>query len=270
MELIGMLSEKQVERYNRQILIKDIGSRGQEKLLQAKVLIIGSGGLGSPAAMYLAAAGVGIIGIADGDTVDLSNLQRQIIHSTSDLNRPKVDSAREKIESINPDTRILTYNERISAHNIKNLIMDYDFIIDCTDNFPAKFLINDACVLYQKPFSHAGVLKFHGQTFTYLPGNACFRCLFKELPSKEDVPASSEQGIIGVTAGIGGTIQAAETLRYILGIGDLLINRVLSFDGFIMEFRTLRIKRDKDCPVCGENPEITELRDYEQPDSKNI
>ncbi len=258
-----MLSKDQIERYGRQIIIDEIGAEGQEKLFQSKIFIIGAGGLGSPVAIYLASAGVGTIGIADSDNVELSNLQRQVIHFTSDINRSKVDSAQDKISQMNPDVHVSTCCERISAQNIEELIVDYDFIIDCTDNFPAKFLINDACVLNQKPFSHAGVLKFQGQTFTYVPGNACYRCLFGEPPPEGDVPSTSEQGVVGITPGIVGTIQAAEALRYVLGVGDLLINRVLTIDGLTMDFRILKIKQDKNCPICGEQPSITKLRDFD-------
>jgi len=260
-----MLTEQQIERYSRQIILKEVGGKGQEKLLNSRALIIGAGGLGSPAALYLAAAGVGTIGIADGDVVDLSNLQRQILHFSLDVNKAKVDSASEKIAQINPDIKVRTYNEKVFAHNIGNITKDYDFIIDGTDNFSAKFLINDLCVLNKKPFSHAGILKFYGQTITYLPGNACYRCLFKEPPPKGAVPSCSEAGIIGVVAGILSIIQATEAIRYFLGIGELLTNTLLNFDALGMNFRKVNIKPNRMCPICGDNPIITELTDSEQP-----
>lgn len=259
------LTEEQIERYSRHIILKDLGGAGQEKILRAKVLIIGAGGLGAPAALYLAAAGVGTIGLVDGDTVDLSNLQRQVIHFTADVNRLKVESARAKIEALNPDVKVITYPERVYAENIVSIIRDYDFIIDGTDNFPAKFLINDACVLYGKPFSHGGILRFDGQTMTYVPGSACYRCVFNSPPPKGAVPTCSEAGILGAVAGMLGTIQAAEALRYIIGIGKLLTNRLLIFNALDMEYRQVSIRRNPECPICGEHPVITELVDYEQP-----
>lgn len=259
------LTENQIVRYSRHIILKDIGGAGQEKILNARVLIIGAGGLGAPAALYLAAAGVGTIGIADADAVDLSNLQRQIIHFTADVDRPKVQSAREKMTAINPDVRVNTYHARVTAENIADLIRAYDFIIDGTDNFPTKFLVNDACVFGGKPFSHGGILRFNGQTMTYLPGNACYRCVFLEPPPKGAVPTCSEAGILGAVAGMLGTIQAAEALRYIIGKGRLLTNRLLTFNAFDMEFRTIDLHKNSACPVCGANPTITELIDYEPP-----
>jgi adenylyltransferase/sulfurtransferase len=259
------LTDSQVERYSRQIILKDVGGIGQEKLLASKVLIIGAGGLGSPAALYLAAAGVGTIGIADGDNVDLSNLQRQIIHFTGDIGVSKAESAMKKMQGINPDVKVNIYRERICADNAAGIIQDYDFIIDGTDNFPAKFLINDACVLAKKPFSHAGILRFDGQAMTYTPGNACYRCVFPAIPPKGVIPTCSQAGILGPVAGILGTIQAAEALKYIINKGSLLTNRLLIMNAFDMEFRTVTFKRNLKCPVCGENPAITELTDYEQP-----
>ena len=259
------LTEEQIQRYSRQIILKNVGGVGQEKLLQAKVLIIGTGGLGAPAALYLAAAGVGTIGLVDGDRVELSNLQRQVIHFTADLNRLKVESARAKIEALNPDVKVITYPERVCAENISAIIDGYDFIIDGTDNFPAKFLINDACVLQGKPFSHGGILRFDGQTMTYVPGSACYRCVFNSPPPKGAVPTCSEAGILGAVAGMLGTVQAAEALRYIIGQGRLLTNRLLILNALEMEYRTVNIKPNPDCPICGEHPTITQLVDYEQP-----
>jgi adenylyltransferase/sulfurtransferase len=221
--------------------------------------------LGAPAALYLAAAGVGTIGIIDGDVVDRTNLQRQIIHFTPDLGKPKVVSAREKINQINPEVKVNTYHELALAHNLPGLIKDYDFIIDGTDNFPAKFLINDACVMGGKPFSHGGILRFDGQTMTYMPGHACYRCVFPDPPPKGAVPTCSQAGVLGAIAGMLGTIQAAEALKYFLGQGELLTDRLLIFNALNMNFRTVKVKRNAKCPVCGTAPTVTELKDYEQP-----
>mgnify|MGYP003328833244 CR=1 FL=1 len=259
------LTEQQIERYSRHILLQDVGGEGQEKILNAKVLIVGTGGLGAPAALYLAAAGVGTLGIIDGDKVDLSNLQRQVIHFTPDLNKPKVQSAKEKIEQINPDVKVNAIEGLFLAENARDLIEDYDFIIDGTDNFPAKFLINDACVMGKKPFSHGGILRFDGQTLTHQPGEACYRCVFQDLPPSNAVPTCSQAGVLGAIAGMLGTIQAAEALKFILGQGELLTNRMLIFDALKMKFRTVGFKRRKTCPVCSDNPSITTLIDYEQP-----
>lgn len=257
-------TDEQLERYSRHIILKDVGIEGQEKILNGKVLIIGVGGLGAPAALYLAAAGVGTIGLVDGDVVDRSNLQRQVIHFTPDLGKPKVLSAREKINQMNPDVKVRTYQELAVAGNISGLIRDYDFIIDGTDNFPVKFLINDACVLAGKPFSHGGILRFDGQTMTYTPGNACYRCVFPAPPPPNAVPTCSQAGVLGAIAGMLGTIQAAEALKFLIGKGTLITNRLLIFNALDMGFRSAKFSRNADCPVCGTNPSITELKDYEQ------
>ena len=257
-------TDEQLERYSRQIILKDVGGSGQEKLLNAKVLIIGAGGLGSPAALYLTAAGVGTIGIVDSDKVDLSNLQRQILHFTNDINKNKVDSAKETMNALNPDVKVLTFHERVDSSNIKDLIRDFNFIIDGTDNFPVKFLINDACVMLKKPFSHAGVLRFNGQTLTYVPGSTCYRCVFLEPPSAGIVPSCKEAGIMGSVVGTLGTIQATETLKFILNTGELLTNHLLVINALNMEIHKTKIRKNPNCPVCGNNPTITELKDYEQ------
>lgn len=236
--------------------------------MSSKVLIIGTGGLGSPAAMYLAAAGVGHIGLVDYDTVDLSNLQRQIIHQTCDVGRAKIESGRETINALNPDVQVHTYDEQVTAANIRDIIndLDYDFIIDGTDNFPAKFLINDACVLMRKPFSHAGIIRFQGQTITYVPGESpCYRCVFNEPPPKDAVPTCRQAGVLGVMGGVIGTIQATEALKYILGVGELLTGYLLTYDALTMTFRKIRVPHNRRCKICGEQPTITELVDYEQP-----
>lgn len=259
------LTEEQIQRYSRHILLQDVGVEGQEKLLKGKVLIVGAGGLGAPVAMYLAAAGVGTIGIVDADVVDLSNLQRQIIHFTADVDKPKVLSAKEKMEAINPDVKVVTYQEFLSANNALDIINNYDFVVDGTDNFPVKFLINDACVMAGKPFSHGGILRFHGQTFTHLPGTACYRCMFKEPPPVGSVPTCSQAGVLGAIAGMLGTIQAAEVLKYLTGVGELLTNRLLTFDAKSMIFRTIKVNKNADCSICGAHPSITQLVDYELP-----
>ncbi len=257
-----MFSEEQIERYSRHIILKEVGGKGQKKLLDSKVMIIGAGGLGSPIALYLAAAGIGTIGIADSDVVELSNLQRQIAHHTLNIGRPKVDSAREKMEAMNPDVRVNAHQVRVNAANRLDLMDGYDFIIDATDNFAAKFLINDACVLAGKPYSHGGILHFVGQTLTYRPGHsACYRCVFPEPPPPDALSACSRAGVLGVLPGVIGTIQATEALKYLLGIGELLTGRFLIYDALAMNFRTVQVRRNPRCPVCGENPVISELRD---------
>jgi len=260
-------SNDQLERYSRHIILKEIGAKGQKKLLNGKVLIIGTGGLGAPAAMYLAAAGVGTIGLVDNDVVDLSNLQRQIIHQTKDVGKPKVISGAETINEMNPDVKVVPYQEWVSASNILDIIKDkdYDFIIDGTDNFPAKFLINDACVLSKKPFSHGGIIRFQGQTMTYLPGEGpCYRCVFLNPPPVDAVPTCRQAGVLGVMGGIIGTIQATEALKYLLGIGELLNGYLLTFNALTMEFRKVKLPVNTNCKVCSDKATITELIDYEQ------
>ena len=261
-----VFTNDQLERYSRHIILKEVGVKGQKKLLDSKVLIIGAGGLGSPAAMYLAAAGVGTIGIADADVVDLSNLQRQIAHATKDVGIPKVQSAKETMEAMNPDIKVNAYQMFVKADNIMDLIADYDFILDGTDNFPAKFLINDACVMAKKPFSHAGIIRFQGQLMTYVPGEGpCYRCIFKNPPPKEAVPTCKQAGVIGAMGGVIGSLQAMEAIKYLLGVGELLTGTLLTYDALKMEFRRVKLPHEvKDCPVCGEHPGITELIDYEQ------
>lgn len=259
------LTEEQIHRYSRHILLEDVGVEGQEKILNSKVLIIGTGGLGSPAAFYLAAAGVGTLGLVDADVVDLTNLQRQIIHATKDVGVPKVHSAKEKINALNPDVKVKTYHQMALASNILELIEEYDFVIDGTDNFAAKFLINDACVLGKKPYSHGGILRFDGQTMTYLPGETCYRCVFQAPPPANAVPSCSQAGVLGAIAGMLGTIQATEALKFITGTGVNLTNQLLTFDAKTMNFRKIKFKQNKNCPVCGEHPTITELIDEAQP-----
>lgn len=262
-----MFTNEQMERYSRHIILKEVGVKGQKKLLESKVLVIGTGGLGAPAAMYLAAAGVGTIGLVDFDSVDLSNLQRQIIHSTKDVGKPKVQSGQETIAEMNPDVDVVTYREWVTAANILDIIRDrdYDFVIDGTDNFPAKFLINDACVMAQKAFSHAGIIRFRGQTMTYVPGKGpCYRCVFKNPPPADAVPTCKQAGVLGVMGGVIGTLQASEALKYILGLGNLLTGYLLTYDALTMEFRKVKLAKEAGCPICGEHPTITKLIDYEQ------
>ena len=265
-------SNEQLERYSRHIILKEVGAKGQKKLLNAKVLIIGAGGLGAPCAMYLAAAGVGTIGIADADEVDLSNLQRQIIHSTDDLGKAKVQSAKETMNHLNPDVNVITYRTFVTSENIMDLIKDYDFIIDGTDNFPAKFLINDACVMAKKPFCHAGIIRFKGQLMTYVPGEGpCYRCVFKNPPPKDAVPTCKQAGVIGAMGGVIGSLQAMEAIKYILGQGKLLTGSLLTYDALDMESRKIKLPKNTcNCPVCGDHPTITKLIDYEQAECEGI
>lgn len=255
----------QIERYSRQIILPEVGGKGQEKIMKAKVLIIGCGGLGSPCAFYLAGAGVGKIGLVDSDKVELNNLQRQILHSTKDIGKPKTESAKNKLENLNTDIKVVTYQLRLSSENILDIIKDYDIIVDGSDNFPTRYLVNDACVLLNKPFSHAGILRFDGQATTVLPHQGpCYRCLFSEPPPPGLVPSCQEAGILGVVAGVLGIIQATEVLKLILGKGELLIGRLLVFDALEMSFRTVKFARDKNCLVCGDKPTIKKLIDYEE------
>ena len=258
-------SNEQLERYSRHIILPEVGAKGQKKLINAKVLIIGAGGLGSPAALYLAAAGIGTIGIADADDVDLSNLQRQVIHATADVGKAKALSAKETMQAINPEVSVNIHRFYVVADNVMELIADYDFIIDGTDNFPAKFLINDACVLSKKAFSHAGIIRFKGQLMTYVPGaGPCYRCIFREPPPPDAVPTCRQAGVIGAIGGIVGSLQAMEAVKYIIGKGDLLAGSLLTYDALKMDFRKIKLPNVKNCAVCGDNPTIHKPFDYEQ------
>ena len=255
---------QQMERYSRHLILKEVEVEGQLKLLNSKVLIIGTGGLGSPIALYLAAAGIGTIGIADFDTVDLSNLQRQVIHSTENIGVDKVQSAKNEMIKINPDITVNAMKTYVNSDNIIDIIKDYDFIVDATDNFASKFLINDACVLSGKPFSHGGILRFNGQTMTIKPGEAaCYRCVFTKPLEKNLSTACSKAGVLGSVAGMLGTIQATEVLKFIIGKGELLTNKLLTFNSLTMDFRKITIKKNDDCPVCGKHPTITKPLDEE-------
>lgn len=259
------LREDQIERYSRHIILPNVGGKGQEKLLAAKVLVIGAGGLGSPAALYLASAGIGTIGIVDSDKVELNNLQRQIIHSMKDVGRPKVESARDRINAINEDVKVITYNTRVTSENILAIIKDYDIVVDGSDNFPTRYLVNDACVLSKKPLSHGGIFRFDGQAITIIPGeSACYRCLFSEPPPPGLIPSCQGAGILGAVAGVIGTIQANEVLKFVLGLGNLLTGKLLVFNALDSNFRQVKVPKDPKCPVCGENPTVTKLIDYEQ------
>ena len=257
-------SEEQINRYSRHILLPEVGGKGQKKLAKAKIFVVGAGGLGSPVALYLAAAGVGTIGLIDSDVVDLSNLQRQVLHHTPDVTRPKVISAQEKIHALNPDVKVENYQDRLTSKNALDLISRYDVVIDGVDNFPAKFLINDACFFAKKPLVHGGILRFDGRVFTIMPNeSACYRCIFKEPPPPGLVANCQEAGIIGVVAGIIGTIQATEALKLVLGIGQPLTNRILDFNAQTTTFREIRTTRNPNCRLCGPEPIITELIDHE-------
>ncbi|MBI4436285.1 MAG: molybdopterin-synthase adenylyltransferase MoeB [Candidatus Omnitrophica bacterium] len=255
----------QIERYSRHILLSEIGGEGQGKIAQAKVLIVGAGGLGSPCAFYLAAAGVGTLGIVDFDKVELNNLQRQILHVTKDVGRPKVESAKERITQLNPDVKVITHSEKLTSQNTLPLVRQYDILVDGSDNFPTRYLMNDAAVLTGRPLVHGGIFRFDGQLFTILPRKGpCYRCLFAEPPPPGLVPSCQEAGILGAVAGTIGVMQATEVLKLILGIGDLLTDRLLIFNALRNGFREVKIRRDLNCPACGDHPTLHALIDYEQ------
>lgn len=258
------LTSEERERYSRHLRVPEIGERGQVKILDSKVLLIGTGGLGSPAAFYLAAAGVGTMGLIDFDVVDVSNLQRQIIHGTSDVGRPKVLSAKETINDLNPGVNVIMHETRLMSDNIMDIIKDYDIIVDGCDNFPTRYLVNDACVLAGKPNVHGSIYQFDGYATVFHPGKGpCYRCLYPEPPPPGSVPSCDEAGVLGVLPGAIGLIQATETLKLILGQGESLIGRILMYDALDMTFQTFNVQKDPACPICGENPTVTELIDYE-------
>ncbi len=250
-------TEEQLVRYSRHIILPEVGGKGQKKILHAKVLIVGAGGLGSPVALYLAAAGIGTIGIVDADTVDISNLHRQIIHHSPDIGRPKVLSAQEKIGLLNPDVRVIPYPEHLNADNAIGIFNPFDVVVDGTDNFPAKFLINDAAFFSGKPLVHGGIFRFEGQLFTILPHvSACYRCIFPEPPPPGLIPTCQEAGVLGGLAGMIGTLQGTEALKLILGIGQPLTNRILRYDSLTTQFREITIRPNPNCPLCGTHPTI--------------
>jgi len=256
------LTEDQRGRYSRHLLIPEVGEVGQLKLLDAKVLLLGAGGLGSPAALYLAAAGVGTLGIVDADTVDASNLQRQILHNTDRLGQYKTESARETINALNPDVKVVEHRTRLSAENVLDLIRDYDVVVDGADNFPTRYALNDASVILNKPVVHGSIFRFEGQTTVFKPYDGpCYRCLFPEPPPAELAPSCAEAGVLGVLPGIIGSLQAIEAIKLILGIGDPLIGRLLLYDALETSFRELKLRRDPDCPVCGTNATIKTVED---------
>lgn len=248
-------------RYSRHLRLPGFGKEGQLRLLESKVLIIGAGGLGSPCALYLAAAGVGTIGLVDGDIVSLSNLQRQVIHFSDDVGKDKVASAAEKMQRMNPDVKVNTYPTFFTKDNALDLIADYDFILDCTDSFASKYLVNDACILAGKPFCCGGVVKYAGQIMTHVPGTACYRCVFPEPPSENNVETCSMVGVLSPAVGIMGTIQATEAVKYIAGIGTLLADTLLTFDTLSMQFMRFDVTRNLHCAVCGDTPTIHELKE---------
>lgn len=255
-----MLNNEQLYRYSRHILVPEIGIQGQASILNSKVLIIGAGGLGSPVLQYLAAAGVGTLGVMDADKVDLTNLQRQVIHNTNDIGKLKVDSVKEKILALNPDVLVNTYPFRAEAANIVDILKDYDIVVDCCDNFPTRYLVNDASVLLKKPFVYGGVLRFDGQTAVFKsPEGPCYRCIFAEAPEPDAIPTCQEAGVFNVLPGIIGLIQSAETLKLIMSTGDSLIGSLLLLDATNMEFRKIKINKRLSCAVCGDNPTITNI-----------
>src|SRR6188768_382581 len=255
------LSERQ--RYSRHLLLPEVGEEGQRRLKAARVLCVGAGGLGSPAALYLAAAGVGTLGLVDFDVVDFSNLQRQIIHGTSDVGRSKLASAQARVQELNPEVLVETFDAHFSVANAKTLVEAFDVIVDGTDNFPARYLVNDACVMYGKPNAWGSIFRFEGQASVFAaPGGPCYRCLHPEPPPPGLVPSCAEAGVLGVLPGVIGTIQATEAIKLILGAGDPLIGRFLVYDALKMRFRELKLPKDPDCPVCGTRPTITGLHEY--------
>ena len=259
------LSKDEVLRYSRHLIMPEVGMDGQLKLKQARVLCIGAGGLGSPLALYLAAAGVGKLGIVDFDTVDFTNLQRQIIHDTNDVGRPKLTSARETIADINPNVEVVGFETRLSSENALDIFKDFDIVADGTDNFPTRYLVNDACVLLGKPNVYGSIFRFEGQASVfYAKEGPCYRCLYPEPPPPGLVPSCAEGGVLGVLPGIVGCIQAIETIKLILGRGHSLIGRLLLFDALNMKFRELKLRKNPECPVCGTHPTLTKLIDYEQ------
>jgi adenylyltransferase/sulfurtransferase len=262
---LPMLSNQEIKRYSRHLIMPEVGMEGQRRLKAARVLCIGAGGLGSPVGMYLAAAGVGTLGIVDFDVVDFSNLQRQILHSTLDVGRPKLESAKERLNAINPEVRIVTHEAAIDSSNALDLMRDYDIIVDGTDNFPTRYLVNDACVLLGKPNVYGSIFRFEGQASIFAAKDGpCYRCLYPEPPPPGLVPSCAEGGVLGVLPGIIGTIQAMETIKLIAGLGDPLIGRFLIFDALRMRFREMKLRKDPDCPVCGTHPTVTALIDYQQ------
>ncbi|HEY3248613.1 MAG TPA: molybdopterin-synthase adenylyltransferase MoeB [bacterium] len=258
-----LLTTEQMERYSRQTILDEVGIAGQRKLLDSKVLIVGAGGLGSPSAIYLAAAGVGTIGIVDGDRVDISNLHRQVMHFSHDVGRPKTQSARRTLEDINPDVTVVPFQTVLTSENALEILRDFDVIVNGSDNFPTRYLVNDASVMLGKPMVDASILKWEGQATVFLPGRGCYRCLFPTPPPPGTVPSCAEGGIVGALAGFMGTLQAIETVKILLGMGETLVNRLTIVDALTFDVRTLRWNRNPECPVCGDHPTVTALIDYD-------
>ena len=257
------LTPDQVKRYSRHIIMGDVGSKGQRALMGSKALIIGAGGLGSPSAIYLSLAGVGTVGIVDFDVVELSNLQRQVLHHTADVGRPKVQSAVDNIKAYNPDVNVVVHETRLESDNAMEIISQYDLVINGADNFATRYLVNDACYLLNKPLVDGSILIFDGQATVFLPGEGCYRCLFPSPPPPGMVPNCAEAGVLGALTGLVGSIQATEALKYFLGIGESLSSRLLLIDALSMTFREVRLKKNPKCPLCGDNPTVTKLIDYE-------
>ena len=259
-------SEEQIHRYSRQMILPGVGGRGQRKLTEAKVFIMGAGGLGSPAALYLAAAGVGTLGLADSDRVEIHNLQRQILHRNCDIGLPKVESGKKTLESLNPEVKVEIYPERITSRNIREIIKGYDLVLDGSDNFPTRFLVNDACYFERKTLISGAILRFEGQLSTFKPhaNGPCYRCLFPEPPPPGHVPSCQEAGVLGAVAGTIGLFQANEALKEILGIGKSMAGRFLVYDALDLSFHEFKVEKNPHCPLCGENPTIKELIDYPQ------
>jgi molybdopterin/thiamine biosynthesis adenylyltransferase/rhodanese-related sulfurtransferase len=256
---------EQLIRYSRHFLLPEVGEEGQAKLLQAKVLMVGAGGLGSPAAYYLAAAGVGTLGVIDNDVVDISNLQRQILHANDRVGTPKVESAKKTLEALNPDVKVIPYQAKLTSENIMDILKGYDLVVDGCDNFPTRYLVNDACVLAGKPNVHGSIFQFEGQATVFYPGKGpCYRCLYPEPPPAEMAPSCAEAGVLGVLPGLIGVIEALEAIKIILGKGDTLVGRLVHFNTLTMEINTLKLRHDPTCPVCGDNPTIRQLIDYEE------
>ncbi|KYF83685.1 molybdopterin-synthase adenylyltransferase MoeB [Sorangium sp. So ce388] len=263
-ELPPNLTDAQRDRYSRHLLLPEVGEAGQAKLLASRVLLLGAGGLGSPAALYLAAAGVGTLGLVDADVVDNSNLQRQILHATSRVGMPKVDSAEVAIRDLNPDVKVVKFQERLDSGNVDRIFDQFDIVIDGCDNFPTRYLVNDASVFKKKPVIHGSIFRFEGQVTTFVPGvGPCYRCLYPEPPPAHLAPSCQEAGVLGILPGIVGIVQATEAVKLILGQGAPLIGRLLTYDSLRMKFGELKLRRDKSCPACGESPTITSYIDYE-------
>jgi adenylyltransferase/sulfurtransferase len=258
------LTPERVTRYSRHLIMPQVGSVGQRKIFDAKVLIVGAGGLGSPVALYLALAGVGTVGLVDFDVVDLSNLQRQILHQNQDIGKPKVQSARETLNAYNPDVKVVTHEAPLHSENAMEIISQYDIVVNGADNFAARYLVNDACVFLKKPLVDGSILLFDGQATVYLPGKGCYRCLYPNPPPPGMVPSCAEAGVLGALCATIGSIQATEVLKLVLGIGESLQGRLLLYDALSMEMRQMRIRRDPNCVVCGDNPTVTELIDYDE------